>query len=190
MIFYVVITVVSAVTFTADMILRYMEKIRSFGSEEPFHNIKGKIVPVEDFIPNNFTMLSVFFMFFGAIGITLKALGINGLIVFPCAVLTGAIANFLITHFLLPFIDRNKKDALTEKDDISGLEAFCTEKIEAEGYGKIRLEFKGRTYNFDALSANETDIAVNEKVYILYRQDNVCFVEKETEIISDEYFKE
>lgn len=190
MIFYIIVTVVAVVSFTADMILRYMEKIRSFGSEEPFHNIKGKIVPVEDFIPNNFTMLSVFFIFFGALGITLKALGINSLIIIPCAVLTGAIANFLITHFLLPFIDRNRKDTLTAKDDISGLEAICTEKIEAEGYGRIRLQFKGRTYTFDALSANETDINANEKVYILHREDNVCFVEKESEIISDEYFKE
>ncbi len=190
MIFYVIITVVAAVTFTADMILRYMEKIRSFGSEEPFHNIKGKIVPVEDFIPNNFTMLAVFFIVFGAVGIIFKALGLHSLITFPCAVLSGAIANFIIIHFLLPLIERNSKNALSEKEDISGYEAFCTEKIEAEGYGRISFDFKGRTYTFDALSANGTDIAVKEKVFILYRQDNVCFVEKESEIISDEYFKE
>lgn len=49
--FYVVVTVVSAVTLTADMILRYMEKIGSFGLERRFHRLHGKTIPIEDLFP-------------------------------------------------------------------------------------------------------------------------------------------
>lgn len=189
MTFYIVITVISAVSLTTDMILRYMENIRSFGMEEPFHNIKGKIIPVEEFIPNSLTMLSVSTLTVGVVGIILKLFDLSAFVTFPCALLSGSLMNFLIIHFIKPFIGRATKISLTKNDDISGKEAYCTERIEKDGYGKIRLSYKNKNYYFDAVSANETEILKDEKVYILYREDNVCFVEKETEIISDEYFK-
>ena len=40
MTFYIVVTVVSVIAFGTDMVLRYMEKIRSFGMEQKLHNIK------------------------------------------------------------------------------------------------------------------------------------------------------
>lgn len=189
MAFYIVITVISAVSLTADMILRYMEKIRSFGMEEPIHNIKGRIIPVEEFIPNDLTMLSVSALTLGVVGIILKLFDLSGFVAFPCALLSGSLANFLIVHFIKPYIGRATKKSLTKDVDISGEGAVCVEKIEKDGYGKIKLSYKNKDYFFDALSANETEILSGERVYILYREDNVCFVEKETEIISDEYFK-
>ena len=57
MIFYVMVTIVSAVAFTIDIILRYMEKIRSFGMESRLHNIKGRIIPTEDFIPHTYSAI-------------------------------------------------------------------------------------------------------------------------------------
>lgn len=189
MAFYIVITVISAVSFTADMILRYMEKIRAFGVEEPLHNIKGKIIPVEEFIPNSLTMLSVSALTLGVTGIILKLLNLSGFIAFPCALLSGSLMNFLIVHFIKPYIDAVTHKSLTKDIDISGENAVCTERIEKDGYGRIRLSYKKKDYYFDAVSANETEIKKDERVYILYREDNVCFVEKEAEIISDEYFK-
>lgn len=189
MAFYIVITVISAVALTADMILRYMEKIRSFGIEEPLHNIKGKIIPVEEFIPNSITMLSVSALSMGIVGIILKLIGLDALVTFPCAVLSGSMTNFLIVHFINPYIGRLTRNSLTKDEDISGETAVCLEKIEKDGYGRIKLSYKNKDYFFDAVSANETEIQKNEKVYILYKEDNVCFVEKDTEIISDEYFK-
>ena len=189
MTFYIVITVISAVALTADMILRYMENMRSFGMDEPLHNIKGKIIPVEEFLPNDLTMLCVSALTLGVVGIILKLFDINGLVAFPCALLSGSLMNFLIVHFIKPYIGRASHKALTKDIDISGEKAVCTEKIEKDGYGRIKLIYKEKDYYFDAVSANETDIHKGERVYILYHEDNVCSVEKETEIISDEYFK-
>ena len=98
---YVLITVISLVSFTADMILRYMEKIRSFGMEERLHNIKGTTVPIEDFIPHNITMLTVWGMTLGAFGIVMKLLGVHPFLSFPSSAAFACIVNFTVMHFHL-----------------------------------------------------------------------------------------
>ena len=119
MIFYTVAAVVCIVGFTADMILRYMMKIPSFGMEGRLHNIKGKLIPIEDFIPHNLTMLFVFGAALGIFGIFMKLLDINGLIAFPCSVMFGCGVNFLVMHIIKPFFTAISGDILSEKTDIS-----------------------------------------------------------------------
>lgn len=182
MTFYIVVTVICATAFTADMILRYMEKIRSFGMEERLHNIKGDLIPIEDFIPHNLTMITVFGMALGVFGIVMKSFEINGLVAFPCSVAFGCIVNYTVMHIIKPFFRSVSGNTLSEKEDISGTEAVCTELITEAGYGTIELEYKKQKYAFNALSVNGTDIEKGEKVYILYREDGVCFVEKTSEI--------
>lgn len=181
--FYIFVTVVSVAAFTADMILRYMEKIRSFGMEQRFHNIKGKLIPIEDFIPHNITMLCVFFMAFGSLGIFMRLLGINAFFTLPCCIAAGCLVNFIVMHFLNPLVLSISGEALSAKDDISETEAVCIQKIPADDYGRIELEYKNRKYTFDAISENETDIDVGEKVLVLYREDGMCVVEKTSEVL-------
>ena len=101
--FYVAVTVVSVVAFTVDMVLRYMEKIRSFGMEEHLHNIKGKNIPIEDLIPYNITMLTVYGIAFGVCGISMKFLGLHPFISFPVSLAFGCSVNFVVMHFIKPF---------------------------------------------------------------------------------------
>ena len=185
MIFYVVVTVFSVVAFTADMVLRYMEKIRSFGMEQPLHNIRGKTIPIEDFIPYNITMLTVGGSAFGISGIFLKLLELHPFVSFPVSAASGCIVNFIVMHFLKPFFIGIAGDILSDDTDISGSPGVCTELItggEDGGYGRVTIDYKGKKYEFDALSANETDIAEGEKVYVLYRTEGLCFVEKQSEV--------
>ena len=163
MIFYVMVTVVSAVAFTIDIILRYMEKIRSFGMEERLHKIKGKIIPVEDFIPHNITLLCVFFMTVGTTGILLTLLKLNGLISFPVSVMCGMFANFAAVRILRKV--RNKP--IPKSVDLNGVEAVCTEDIDGDGYGEIEFLYNNRRYTRPALSENETDIKKGETVLII-----------------------
>ena len=144
MIFYTVAAVVCIVGFTADMILRYMMKIPSFGMEGRHHNIKGKLIPIEDFIPHNLTMLFVFGAALGIFGIFMKLLDINGLIAFPCSVMFGCGVNFLVMHIIKPFFTSKSGDILSEKTYISGYEETCTEKITPEGYGAVRVIYEKR----------------------------------------------
>ncbi len=180
MIFYISAAVVGAVTLTADMILRYMEKIKSFGMEARFHSIRGKTIPIEDFIPHNFTMAAVFLMTLGVTGFFLKLLELNGLIAFPVSVMSGAMMNFLIMHFLYPRLIRCPipKDA-----DLSECEAVCTQRMDAEDYGSVRVEWNGARYDFPAVPANENEIEQGDPVVILYREDGLCFVEKPERIV-------
>ena len=144
MAFYIVITVISAVALTADMILRYMEKIRSFGIEEPLHNIKGKRIPVEEFIPNDITMLSVSALTMGIVGILLKLLNLSPFAAFPCPVLSGSLANFLIVYFIKPYIGRLTRKNLTKDEEMSGEKAECAEKIEKDGCDRIERSYKNK----------------------------------------------
>ena len=182
MIFYTAVAVVCIVGFTADMILRYMMKIPSFGMEGRLHNIKGKLIPIEDFIPHNLTMLFVFGAALGIFGIFMKLLDINGLIAFPCSVMFGCGVNFLVMHIIKPFFTAISGDVLSEKTDISGYEATCTEKITPEGYGSVTVVYEKRSYDFNAVSVNGSVIEKGERVYILYREDGLCFVEKTSEV--------
>ena len=183
MFFYIALTVVCVVAFTADMILRYMEKIPSFGVEERFHNIEGKLIPIEDFIPNNITMLTVSAGSLGIFGIFLKLMNVNAVVCFLCSAAFGSIVNFVIMHFLKPFIENVSGTALSERDDISGYEAVCTRRIAADDYGRVSMIYKNRKYEFDAVSVNESDIEKGEKTYILYREEGLCFVEKQSEVL-------
>ena len=178
--FYIIVTIVSTVTFTTDLILRYMEKIRSFGMEERIHNIKGKIIPIEDFIPHNLTLAALFFMAFGAVGILLKLLDLNGLVVFPICVMCGMFANFFAAR-ILKRIRRNPP--IPKTADLSGISALCIEKIAGDGYGTVEFTYEGRKYTLPALSENETDIEKDETAVIILVNEGVCIVEREDEVI-------
>lgn len=183
MTFYVIVTVVSVIAFGADMVLRYMEKIRSFGMEQKLHNIKGRTIPIEDLIPNNITMLTVFLSAFGIFGIFLKLVGFHPFVSFPLSVAFGCMVNFTVMHFVKPFFENISGDILDDDTDVSGYDAVCTQPIGGDDYGRVELVYKDRKYEFDAISENETDIAKGEAVYVLYREGGVCVVEKQTEIL-------
>lgn len=177
--FYIVVTIVSTVTFTIDMILRYMEKIRSFGMEERIHNIKGKIIPIEDFIPHNLTLAALFLMAFGVSGILLMLIPLNGLIAFPCTVMCGMFTNFAAVRLLR----KMRTKPLPKNADLSGITAECTQTIKGDSYGEVSFIYNGNSYTFPALSENETDIIKGEKALIIFMSEGVCFVERENEVI-------
>lgn len=179
MTFYIAVTVVSTVTFTIDMILRYMEKIRSFGLEERIHNIKGKIIPIEDFIPHNLTLAALSFMALGVSGIILKLLTMHSLVAFPITVMCGMFTNFGVVRFLR-FIRRRPIPATA---DLSDAPCVCTEQIDGNGYGTVEFRYDGRKYEYPAISANGTTIRRGERPVIIILSDGVCFVERESEII-------
>lgn len=181
MAFYVIVTVVSAVTLTADLILRYMEGIRDFGLERRFHHIRGKTIPIEDFIPASPTMAAVFLLAFGIGGLLLLLLKMNGFVAFPAAVLGGALVHFFFVHFLFP---RLSLRPIPKNEDLSACEAFCTEPIEPDGYGSVRVIRDGREYAFPAVCANGKAIGEGERVVVLYREDGVCFVERDDRIMN------
>ncbi len=179
MIFYVMVTIVSVVAFTIDIILRYMEKIRSFGMESRLHDIKGRIIPTEDFIPHNITLLCLFFMALGVSGILMTLLQVNALVSFPVGVMCGMFTNFAVVRILR----KARSKPIPKTEDLSGTEAVCTEDIDGDGYGEIEFLYKNRRYTRPALSENETDIKKGEKVLIIMMNEGLCFVEKPDEVI-------
>ena len=183
MAFYIALTVVCFVTFMADIVLRYMEKIRSFGMEQRLHNIKGKTIPIEDFIPHNITMLTIFGTAMGVCGILLKLLALHPFISFPVALMAGSLVNFTVMHFIKPLLSHGEGEELPRSADLSSCKAFCTEAIPGDSYGRISVTYKGGQYEFEAISEYETDIAPGEQVIVLYRDEQFCVVEKPSEVL-------
>lgn len=179
MIFYIAVTIVSTVAFTIDLLLRVTEKIRSFGMEERIHNIKGKIIPVEDFIPYNLTLTSVFLMALGTVGILLKLIPINGLVCFPICFMCGMFANFTVVRILRKIRTR----PLPKNADLSDTEAVCTQTIQGDSYGEVEFSYEGKIYTFPAVSENETDIIKGETAVIILINEGVCIVEKKSEVL-------
>lgn len=178
---YIIILVVSAVAFTADMILRYMEKIKRFGLEKELLDFHGKTIPFEDFIPHNITMIFVFLMTLSLSGLIMDFLLIQWYFSFPCAIIAAMLFNFFIIKVI------NKGEKITKKTlpkdfDFAGKEAICVDFIAGDGWGKVKLVYNNKDYIYNAVSANETDIDENDKVLIVMENDNMLFVEKNSEI--------
>ena len=102
---------------------------------------------------------------------------------FPLCLAFGCAVNFTVMHFIKPFFESISGDILDDDTDISGYEAVCTQSIAGDDYGRVELTYAGRKYEFDAISENETDIGVGDAVYVLYREDGVCVVEKQSEVL-------
>ena len=175
---YLVIAVVSLVAFTMDMLLRYVEKIKRFGLEKDLFVFHGKTIPVENFIPHNLTMIFVFCFAFGLCGIALDLMGFMWYISLFCALIFAMAVNYS-EMFFIPLI---KKQALPKDFDLSGMGAVVTDFISGDGWGKVKLVYKGREYLFNAVSANETDIDEGEKVTVVLENDGMLFVEREDEV--------
>lgn len=124
-------------------------------------------------------MAAVFLLAFGVVGIFLAFLKMNGFVAFPIAVLSGSLVHFFGAFSVFAYFPPSDP----EGEDLSVCEAFCAEAIEPDGYGSVRVTWRKREYVFPAVCANEKPIGEGERVVILYREDGVCFVERDDRIL-------
>lgn len=178
---YLAIAVVSAVAFAADMILRYMEKIKGFGLEKELFAFRGKTIPIENFFPHSLTMIFAFCFALGLCGLVMELMSFGWYISLPCGVICAMLVSFLSTA-VKARVRRAKKEALPKKFDFSGKEAVVTDFIAGDGWGKVKLVYNDADYIFNAVSANETDIDEGEKVTVVLENDGMLFVERDDEV--------
>lgn len=181
-VFYIITAVIASVALTADFILRYVEHIKCFGFEKELPRIKGKTIPIEELLPENITFLSAYLTVFGISGIFGEALALPWYLTLPLSLVAASLWNFLLVHFILPAFNRLRGKAPAKKAEITDETAVCTEKITADGYGKISVTLDGIPTELNAVSVHETEIAAGETVIVLDRENDVCFVVREDEI--------
>jgi hypothetical protein len=182
--FYIIIFVLSVTGFTADVILRYMEKIKGFDFQRKLFSIKSDLIPIEKFFPETLTMLLLCAMVASATGFGLTLAGAIGLISLPCALASGMCVCFAVQHISEQIWNRLTKNRLPQGDSVAGLDGYCTDFIESGGWGKVKLFHREREYEVNAACADAdlSSIDAGEKVIAVYESDGCYFVARADEI--------
>lgn len=184
-VFFLVLLVVSFVALAAESILRAVYKIRDFGIEKRFFDFEASTVPVQDFLPHNFTDILVYTLSFSLCGLILSVLTMPEIGSIFCSVCFGCIAMYAKKHLFKKIWLEIKKERLPKNRPDIGDTALCSNEILGDGYGSIEFEYKGQRYTLPALSANETDIEEGERVTVVHKEQGICWVEKISEELKE-----
>lgn len=182
--FYLSVAVLSGAGLTFDVILRYTEKIKSFGLEKKLFKVEGKTIPVEKMLPQNVTMLLVYFLSSGITGIIIDVLGAEWFFSLPCAIFSGFLVCFIVQHSFTLAIKKFKKREMPKGFEASGLEGYIVSPVTVSDYGSVRFEWKGDRYEAPAFSANGTALPEYERVIIIMEENGCYCVEGFAEIYS------
>lgn len=178
-VFYLICAIFGGLALAAALIILFVFEIK-IGKR--CFNKKGKTIPVEEFLPHSVYSMLFWLTNFGLCGIFFEKLGIGWYLNIIFAMSYGFIVNFIIVHFIKPFIMDIVYGKLPNGDDISGMEGVCIDSISGDGYGKIEVSVGGNGHILNAISANATDIDEGEQVTIITQEEGVCFVQKSSEI--------
>jgi membrane protein implicated in regulation of membrane protease activity len=179
---YLAITIISAVLLSADALLRYMEKIKSFGFEGKLFKLKGETIPMERFFPKTLTMAFGWLLSFGAAGIIFEITGFNWYFSLPFSFMTAFLVCFVLQYFLKGAVDKFMGRILPAGAALEGLQGFAYEDIGGADYGQIELEYNDLTFHVPAVSVNGTAIPRFEKVVVLFEEEGCYFVQSIKEV--------
>lgn len=186
-VFFIILTVLSAVALTTEIIMRSVLKTENFGVEKRWMRFHGKTIPAEDFLPHDIFETLIFVFSFSLLGLILDALTMPIAGTLFCSLCFGALVLFGKKHFISNLIIAFKGEKLPDNRPDIGDMGVCRENIYGDNYGRIAFEYKGREYSINALSANETDIEAGEEVIVVHNEEGVCWVERiDEELIVDD----
>jgi hypothetical protein len=179
---YLIVTILAAALLAADVILRYMEKIKGFNLEQKLFKFKGGTIPAEKFFPQSPTMTLGCFLVIGAAGMIFERVGFRWYFSLPFSVMTA-----MFFCFALQYSAKSKLDELTNKnapagDVPAGVQGFAYEEILGDNYGLIEFEYNDSVFRVPAVSVNSTTIPKFEKVIILFEEGGCYFVQSIKEV--------
>ncbi|MCL2020180.1 MAG: hypothetical protein FWG70_10555 [Oscillospiraceae bacterium] len=180
--FYLCLTILSAVLLITDIVLRSMEKIKSFGFEKRLFKFKSETVPIEKFFPETLTTLLICLPILGAAGMILDSIGFVWYLSLPFSVMTGMLVCFALQYRLRAAINKHKDKILPRNDKAAGIQGFAAERIDGDDYGLIEFEYNDDVFHAPAVSVYGTTISKFEKVVILFEENEFYFVQSIKEV--------
>jgi len=187
-IFYLIIFIISTTAFIADIVLRYMEKIKGFDLNIKSLKFRSDLVPVEKFFPENLTMLILAIMVGSATGSLYIVAGMTEwYFSLPCAVASGLLICFVIQYFFEGFINAVKKNNLPKGEAAAGLEGYCTQDIPQDDWGRVCLFYKEREFEVNAVCTVERSLEHFDKVVCVYEKDGYYFVARVHDVFKEAY---
>ena len=177
-VFFIVCCVCGAAAVCGLMVLMFVFRLKiNLAVRLP----KGKTIPIEEFVPRSIYGLSVYIAVFGGLGLLLEPL-LPWYFLIPTDILFSMIVNFIGAHFFLPVIKNLFLGKKPKPDDLTGTDAVTLDFVAGDGYGQVKVKQGDRTFIYDCISANHTDLKKNETVTVITGQDNLLFVQKKDEI--------
>ena len=184
-VFYIILLVLSFTALTAELITRSAHGVENFGLDRRWLDFHGSTIPIEDFFPHNVTETLISMLSLSVFGLIQMALGMPGIASFFCGVMFALLVNFGIKRLAIPTAQKIKGTALPkDKPDVDDA-ALCTRRIAGDDYGEIEFSYKGKSYRFPAMSANETDIEEGEEVTVVHKEEGMVWVEKTQEELAE-----
>jgi hypothetical protein len=185
-VFYLILFVVSATSFAADIVLRYVENIKGFdinGKDGKLFRIKYNTIPLEKFLPENVTMLLLAVMAGSATGSILNIAGVPWYVSLPCTLVSGLALCFFVQYHADNALNAIKRNNLPKGEKAAGLDGYCS-SVFVDGAGKVKLFHKEREFEVNAgISAdNDNEIALYDKVIALYESGGHYFVVKQGDV--------
>lgn len=182
---YIILLVLSAVALTAEAITRSAHGVKNFGLDRRWLDFHGSTIPIEDFFPHDVTETLIVLLSLSVSGLILMAMGMPGAVSAFCGVMFAMLVTFGIKQLALPAFRKIKGDALPKSKPDADDKATCIQRIAGDDYGEIEFAYKGKSYRFPAMSANETDIEEGEEVTVVHNEDGIVWVEKVEEELEE-----
>ncbi len=127
--------------------------------------------------PKNMLRLIVFVFVGAVLGLLMDLAGLVGWLSLPMAAVGGVTFNFLLNTIISPLYFKAIKSGEPTDAELEGMSGVVTEEIAPEGYGIIRVKHGGKSYYFNAVSANGRTISEGAEVIVIYSEDKMCFAE-------------
>jgi len=121
--------------------------------------------------------VAAFITVFGGVGLIGVSNGINKILNFCIALVSGLIVLFLINRFIvIPLHKVEKTSSAPTNADLIGCTATVISTIFENGFGTISYSFKGNKYNSPARHLYSEEIKKGEKVVICEIKGNIFYV--------------
>lgn len=121
--------------------------------------------------------IATFVTTFGGVGMLLMKLNKGAVLAFIAAVGFGLIMSCLIYFCVIIPLYKAQNTAITDHEKLKGLEAVITSPILENGFGEISYTVKNNSFNAPAKHVGKSYLGVGEKVFIVYIEDNVFYVD-------------
>lgn len=114
---------------------------------------------------------------FGGVGMIGTHYGINPIILFATALVSGFIVSFLLYRYIIVPLYKAQNTSAVSKKSLIGMKAKVISPIIEEGFGTIAYVVNGSRYNAPAQHVGKRHIDQGEEVIIYEIKNNVFYVE-------------
>ncbi len=175
--FYYILAGASGLYLAVQVVALVFFNKRLFPDTGELFTQKNRRLDWQAVFPKDLLRLMIFIFSGSLLGLILNSMDVAGWISLPCAAAGGIAINFLISTVISPLFHKANNSGKPDLSAENGIDAVVTESITADSYGKISIENNGKTYTYNAVSANGNDIPEGETVTVISCEDGLCFVE-------------